>query len=179
MWFKLIDQYWQICLFKQTPANTPYSPLLLFLAGVLFFLLLLVQWMMSSFASHIGVSTVLLLGCLLLSSYACYTGFLLFLFHLSARMVQTLTCLLMTHTIVHLFSLPLLLVPIISMGSGSSSLPSLVGVLYLVLTLLLSVWQFMITVHIYREALTLKYLGAVLASLGLLGSNILIVSLWR
>jgi len=37
----------------------------------------------------------------------------------------------------------------------------------------------MVTVHIYKHALSIDYFPAVLASIGLLAFNILIVSFWR
>ncbi len=98
-------------------------------------------------------------------------------FRLRDRFVQTLTCVLAGHMIVHLFAFPLLAItPWLAGMQIAQPLALLIGVLYLILTLVLTVWQFMITVHIYKHALGIEYFPAVLASLGLLAANILVVS---
>jgi hypothetical protein len=180
MWAKLIQRYWQVSIFKETPANTPYSLLLLGLTAIFFFLLIVLQWMIADVEQVFTFRTSLFAGSALLVSYGLYTAALLFAFHVSSRLVQTLTCLLAGHTIVHLFAFPLLLVtPWLADATIIQPLALIVGVVYLMLTLGLTVWQFMVTIHIYKHALAINYLPAVLASLGLLGSNILIVSFWR
>ena len=180
MWAVLIKRYWQVSIFKETPANTPYSWLLLGLTALFFYLLIVLQWMIADVEQLFILSTSLLAGGTLLASYGLYTGALLLAFRVSGRFVQTLTCLLAGHTIVHLFAFPLLLVtPWLAETTIIQPLALLVGVIYLILTLMLTVWQFMVTVHIYKHALAINYLPAVLASFGLLASNILIVSFWR
>ncbi len=180
MWAALIKRYWQVSIFKETPANTPYSLLLLGLAALFFFLLIVLQWMIADVEQLFTLSTSLSAGSVLLASYGLYTLALLLAFRVSSRIVQTLTCLLVGHTIVHLFAFPLLLVtPWLAEANIVQPLALLVGIVYLILTLILTVWQFMVTVHIYKHALAIDYLPAVLASFGLLACNILIVSFWR
>ena len=127
-----------------------------------------------------ALNTSLLAGGALLASYGIYTFALLKAFRVPHRTVQTLTCLLAGHTIVHLFALPLLLVtPWLANANIVQPEALLVGVIYLILTFILTVWQFMVTIHIYKHALGIEYFPAVLASFGLIACNILIVSFWR
>ena len=180
MWVALIKRYWHVSLFKETPANTPYSLFLLGLIAFFFYVLIVFQWMIADVEKIFTLGFSLLAGGALLLSYGLFTFALLLAFRLPGRVVQTLTCLLAGHTIVHLFAFPLLLVtPWLADTKGIQSLGLLVGVVYLILTLILTIWQFIVTVHIYKNALGKEYLPAVFASFGLLACNILIVSLWR
>lgn len=180
MWAVLIKRYWQVSLFKETPANTPCSPLLLGAISFCFYLLIVLQWVIADVEQQFSLTTSLIAGAALVASYGIYTFALMLAFRLSSRLIQTLTCLLASHIIVHLFAFPLLLVtPWLTETNIVEPLVLLVGVVYLILTLILTVWQFMVTVHIYKYALAINYFAAVLASFGLLASNILIVSFWR
>lgn len=180
MWFRLIKQYWQVSLFKETPANTPYSPFLLGVTVLFFFLLVVVQWLIADVGALYALTSALLSAGTLVASYALYTLLLLALFGMANRTVQTLTCLLACHAIVHVFALPLLLMTPLLLGSTlAEPLALFISIVYLFLTLGLTVWQFMVTVYIYKHALEKDYLPAILAGLGLLACSILIVSLWR
>ncbi len=180
MWVALIKRYWLVSIFKETPANTPYSSFMLGTIAIFFFFLIVMQWMIADFEEIFTLKTSILAAATLLLSYGLYTLALLLMFRLPNRTVQTLTCLLAGHTIVHLFAFPLLLVaPWLSENHLFEFLALLVGIVYLILTLALTAWQFMITVHVYKHALGIEYFPAVLASFGLMACNILIVSLWR
>ncbi len=180
MWAALIKRYWQVSIFKETPANTPYSLLLLGIIALVFFFLIVLQWVIADVDQLFSLNISLLAGTTLIASYVVFTVALLLAFRMQSRIVQTLTCVLAGHTIVHLFAFPLLLVTPWLVGTNiDEPLALLVGVVYLILTLILTVWQFMVTVHIYKHALGIDYFPAVLASIGLLASNILVVSLWR
>lgn len=180
MWSALIKQYWNVSLLRQDPGDTPYSTLLLCIVGVAFFALIVLQWMISDLSHQltIGVAT-LIVGSLVLS-YALYTWLLLSLSRLQARFVQTLTCLLAGHMAVHLVAFPLLLILPLLLGVKTISLMgSIVGILYLILTLMLAIWQFVVSTYIFKHALTTPWFSAVLASFGLLACNILTISFWR
>lgn len=180
MWIALIKRYWQVSLLKETPANTPYSVFLLGVMVLFFLLLIVMQWMIADFEHVFTFSRSIVAGAALLLSYAIYTYALLLVFRVANRMVQTLTCLLAGNSIVHLFAFPLLLMtPWLMQANAVEPLALLIGIFYLVSTLILTIWQFMVTVHIYKHALMIDYLPAVLASFGLLACNILIVSFWR
>lgn len=179
MWASLIKRYWDVTLFKETPENTPYSFFLLGLFAFIYYVLVVMQWAIADIEKYFTPTTSLLAGASLILSYGLYTLSLLSAFHVSNRLVQTLTCLLAGHTLVHLIAFPMLLVaPWLAEAKLPPSLAVLVGVIYLVLTLMLTIWQFMVSVHIYKHALAINYLPAVLASFGLLASNILVVSFW-
>ncbi len=179
MWLVLIKQYWNISLFREKPENTPYSPLLSCIISILFLMLLVMQWVMTDASQNLSLTRAIFIACSLIISYAVYTGILLSLFHLSSRFIQTLTCLIAGHTMVHLIAFPvLLLMPVLSGAQTSQTLSPFVGVLYLVITLSLAVWQFMLSAYIYRSALSSSTIAAGFASLGLLACNILTISFW-
>ena len=180
MWAALIKRYWHVAIFKETPANTPYSPFLLVAITVCFYMVIVFQWMITDVDEAFTQMDSLIAAGALVASYGLYTLALLLPSHLRGRLVQTLTSLLAGHTIVHVFALPLLLItPWLAEAKLVQPVALMVGVFYLILTLVLTVWQFMVTVHIYKHALAIHYFPAVLASFGLLASNILIVSFWR
>lgn len=181
MWAALIKRYWQVSILRETPDNTPYSKLLMGIITLFFFFLIILQWMIADVEQVFTSSSVsILAGASLLASYAVYTFLLLLAFRVSNRFVQTFTSLLASHAIVHLFAFPLLLVtPWLLEANAIQPLALMVGIVYLILTLVLTIWQFMVTVHIYKHALMIEYMPAVLASIGLIACNILVVSLWR
>ena len=180
MWLALIKRYWQVSTFKLTPAETPYSHLLLGITAFIFFLLIIFQWIITDVLHQYTFMNALLTGLSLIASYVIYTFALLGAFHRRHRSVQTLTCLFACHTIVHLFAFPLLLVmPLLLDLKSIEPLALLIGVVYLLLTLILTVWQFIVTTFIYKQALAIDNFPATLASVGLLGCNILTVSFWR
>ncbi len=180
MWLALIKQYWNVSVFKQEPSTTPYSPLLLGIVCLVFFVLIVCQWLLSDINHQLTWGMALLIAGSLLMSYAVYTWMLLLMLRLQARFVQTLSCLLAGHTLVHVVAFPLLLMMPLLLGVESAALlGSFVGIVYLVLTLVLAIWQFMVSAYVYKHALGTPYFSAVLASFGLLAFNILIVSFWR
>jgi len=180
MWIAFIKKYWQVSIFQETPANTPYSSFLLGLITFFFYVLIVMQWTVADVDELFTLTTSLFAAATLLLSYTLYTLALLALFQVSHRIVQTLACLLACHTIVHLFAFPLLLLaPWFADEKIIQPLALVVAIVYLILTFVLTIWQFMITVHIYKHALGIDYFPAVLASIGLLACNILVVSFWR
>lgn len=180
MFVALIKRYWRVSIFKETPANTPYSILLLAGIAIFFYFMIVVQWLIADVEELFTLTSSMIAAAALLISYAVYTFALLLAVQLSNRTIQTLTCILAGHTIIHLLAFPLLLVaPWLAEVDIIHPLALLVGLIYLILTLVLTVWQFMITVHIYKHALEINYFPAVLASFGLMACNILVVSFWR
>ncbi len=179
MWDVILKRYWQVSLFRETPANTPYSPLLLVAIAVCFLVLITTQWIIADVKNEVTLARALFEGTALVLSYVIYTYLLLSIFKKNNRLVQTLSCLFAGHAIVHLCASPLLFaMPILAAEKTNPSLGLVFAVVYLILTLLLTVWQFMLTAYIYKHALEIEYLPAVFASLGLLAANILIISIW-
>lgn len=180
MWALLIKRYWQVSIFKETPDETPYSWFLLILIALFYYALVMLQWMIAEVGQVSPPHGGFLAVALLILSYAIYTYALLAVFRMKNRVIQTLSCLYAGHAIVHLFALPLL---VSSFGFSNTSMTEpivrFVSITYLIATLVLTVWQFMVSVHIYKHALGLDYLAATLASFGLLATNILTISFWR
>lgn len=179
MWARLLKQYWNVSLLRQNPGDTPYSLFLLAIMGAIFFILIVVQWNLTDIAHKLSLGNTLLIAASLVLSYSGYTWIVLAMYRFQARWVQAMTCLFAGHTIVHVMAWPLLLfVPLMSHFQGAKLLGALIGLIYLVLTLMLTVWQFMVSVYIYKQALEKDYVSGMLASLGLLACNILTISLW-
>lgn len=180
MWDALLKKYWQVSVFKETPANTPCSSLLLGLVAFLYFLLIILQWFLAEVKQQFDLAIAIFAASSLLATYFVYTYLLLKLNKKSNRILQTLTALLFSHMIIHVIALPLLVVaPALVNANMDQALTLLMGVVYLILTLVLTVWQFLITAYIYKHALEVDYLTSILTSFGLLACNILTVSFWR
>ena len=180
MWETLIKRYWLVALLKESPENTPYSPLLMVMISFLFFILILLQWYMADIRQRFNLAISILAALTLLYSYFVYTFAVLKIYRKAHRILQTLTSLLAGHMIVHLFAFPLLLAtPLLVSSDVNQGILLFIAIVYLLLTLILTFWQFMVTIHIYKQALELDYLSAILASFGLLACNILTVSIWQ
>lgn len=177
---QLFRFYWQLSLLKENPGNNPYSPFLMGLSAILLGLVMMIQWSFSDFENSYDLLNTAMTSVTLISSYMAYTYALLFLRGLSYRWVQTLNCLFCTHIIVHVLASPLImLAPYLAQANLKSPILLFIGVLYLFLTLGLSIWQFVITAHIYKSALNTTSIQSVLAAFGLIAVNILTVSFWR
>ncbi|CDZ78608.1 hypothetical protein BN59_02918 [Legionella massiliensis] len=180
MWETLLKRYWMVALLKESPENTPYSPFLMVMVAFLFFILILFQWYLADLRQQFNLAISILAALTLLCSYFVYTFVILKIYRKAGRALQTLTSLLASHLIVHFFAFPLLLAtPLLINSDLNQGILLFIGIVYLVLTLILTFWQFMVTIHIYKQALELDYLSAILASFGLLACNILTVSFWQ
>ena len=173
----ILDRYWDICLLKESPENTPYSIIRIFLSGVLLALIMVIEWNFSYFNASLDIGANLLVAISLILSYVIYTYIILFLRGLTPRLVQTVTALFYSSVIIHILVAPLLfLAPYLSQSHLKNPLLLFLGVLYLFLSIGLSVWQFVITAHIYKYALNTTPIQSVLAAFGLIAVNILTVS---
>lgn len=180
MWEELFKRYWQVAVLKESPENTPYSLLFLIIVSFLFFLLIITQWYFADLKQEFNLAISALAGVTLLCSYFVYTYVLLKIYRKVNRVLQTLTALLMTHMIVHFFAFPLLFAtPMLMKANLNPGITLFVGMIYLILTIVLTIWQFLVTIHIYKNALEVDYLSGLLASFGLLACNILTVSIWQ
>ncbi len=173
----VLERYWDICLLKESPENTPYSIIRVFLSGVFLALIMVIEWNFSYFTSTIDVGNNLFVATCLILSYVLYTYIILFLKGLASRLVQTVTALFYTSIIIHILVAPLLfLAPYLSQIHLKNPVLLFLGVLYLFLSIGLSVWQFVITAHVYKYALNTTPIQSVLAAFGLIAVNILTVS---
>lgn len=174
----IFDRYWDICLLKESPENTPYSILRMVLSGVLLALLMTIEWDYSYFNSSEDMINNVFISLCLIISYIIYTYLALFFKGLTARLVQTVTSLYCINIIIHILVIPLLIIaPYLSLVNLRNPLFLFIGILYLFLSLGLSVWQFVITAHIYKFALNTTAIQSVLAAFGLIAVNILTISL--
>lgn len=177
---KIIYCYWNVCRLKESPENTPYSFLLFTIGGLVLAIVMTFQWSLSEFGFSEDLLVIFVAGLSLSFSFVLYTAVILFFKGLKERLVQTATCLLYVHTIIHLLAMPLFFLdPYLTHANLKNPFFLFIGVLYLFITLGLSVWQFVITAHIYKYALNTTPTQSVLAAFGLLAVNILTVSFWR
>ncbi|KTD41519.1 hypothetical protein [Legionella parisiensis] len=174
----IFDRYWDICLLKESPENTPYSITRMILSAFLLVILMTIEWDYSYFNSSEDLINNLYISVCLIISYIVYTYLALFFKGLPARLVQTVTSLYCINIIIHILVIPLLIIaPYLSLVNLRSPLFLFIGILYLFLSLGLSVWQFVITAHIYKFALNITAIQSVLAAFGLIAVNILTISL--
>ncbi|HRD69702.1 MAG TPA: hypothetical protein PK657_06135 [Legionella sp.] len=177
---KIIFFYWQLVLLKETPENTPYSLFLMVLSAILLVGVMIGQWTLSNldFTKDLGYTALIAIS--LVISFVVYTQLILFLKGLSTRLVQTVTCLFWAHIIIHLIAIPLFILdPYLVQAQVKNPLLLVIGVFYLFITLGLSVWQLVVTAHIYKYALNTTSIQSVLAAFGLIAVNVLTVSFWR
>lgn len=171
--------YWRLALLKETPANTPHSPVLMILSALLFMMVMIYQWSHSSlaFAKDFAYSVIIALS--LAASFVVYSYAILAVKGLLSRLVQTVTSLFVVHSLIHLCAVPLFLFdPYLANVQEKTPLILLIGMIYLLITLALSIWQFAVTAHIYKHALNINFMRALLAALGLVAINILTISFW-
>jgi|GEM_PF-2205341 len=177
---QLIDYYWRLVFFRELPENSPYSKVLMVLSAILLGIVLSIQWYYSDFEANDDVLNIGIMAASLLMAYYLYTFAILYFRGLSARVLQTITCLYCTHLIIHLIALPLLVVAsFLTQSDLKNPLLLFIAVLYLLVTMGLSVWQFVVTAHVYRYALNTTAIQSVLATFGLVAVTILTISFWR
>jgi hypothetical protein len=177
---QLLSSYWNICLLKESPENSPYSIELFFIGIALFSSVMSLQWSFSDFNFANNLLLLVIAGLSLVFSFIIYTAALLFLKGLKTRIIQTVTSLLYVHFIIHVLALPLFIVdPYLTHVSLKNPIFLFIGVLYLFVTLGLSIWQFIVTAHIYKFALNTTPIQSVLAAFGLIAVNVLTLSFWR
>lgn len=180
MWRSLIRCFWELARFKKPPGILPYSFFLLFLVSFLYFILMVCQWGLVNEENKFSGFQIFFAGLSLLGVYYLYSFILLRFNNKIHRWVQTVIALIGSHFIIHVFALPLVFIaPFIQTILQNRSLTFLVGFIYLIITISLTIWQFLITGFIYKHALEIDNLPSLLASFGLLAFNILTVSLWQ
>lgn len=177
---QLLSNYWRICLLQESPENSPYSIELLGFTLFVFISVIALQWRFSDYNFSSSLIQSLVVGCSLALSFMLYTAALLFLKKLKSRLIQTISCLLFIFSIIHILAFPLIVIEsYLTPGNLKNPFFLFIGVLYLFITLGLSIWQFIVTVHIYKFALNLSPIQSVLAAFGLVAVNVLTLSFWR
>lgn len=174
----IFDCYWDICLLKESPENTAYSSPRMILCGILLALLMTMEWDYSSITSSEEMVNNLIISISIIISCILYTYLLLYIKGLTQRLVQTVTSLYIINIIIHILVLPLLIIsPYLSLFNLKNTFILFLGIIYLFLSLGLSVWQFIIMAHIYKFALNATAIQSVFAAFGSIAVNILIISL--
>ncbi|MDI1353078.1 MAG: hypothetical protein PSV35_10005 [bacterium] len=177
---KVFLNYLHVALLKESPENTFYSPFLMILSFCWFTIIMVIQWSFNedTFTSDMLVKIVMAGS--LASSFLIYSLIILLLRGLESRLVQTVSCLLFSQVIIHFLALPLIIAdPFLVQVNLKNPIFLFLGVVYLFLSLGLSVWQFVISAHIYKYALNITPIQSVLAAFGLVAVNILTLSFWR
>ncbi len=176
---QLLSNYWNICLLQESPENSPYSMDLLFVAVLLFTMVMSIQWSLSDF-NFTNSWFVIIAGLSLVFSFIIYTTIILYFRGLKKRIIQTISSLLFVHCIIHILAMPLFIMdPYLTHANLKNPIFLFIGVMYLFITLGLSIWQFIVTVHIYKYALNTSPIQSVLAAFGLVAVNVLTLSFWR
>lgn len=176
----LFSYYWRLSLLKETPENSPYSVFLLIVMCILFSIIMLIQWDIAELDFSRDWLLSLMMVTSLILSFIIYTYAILKLQNLAPRLVQTSTCLLSAYIIIHVLATPLFLIDAyLSAENLKNPIFLFIGMIYLFITLGLSIWQFVITAHIYKFALGTTPVKSVLAAFGLVAVNILTISFWR
>jgi hypothetical protein len=148
----LLEPFVRICLLRQGPQDLPAS-------GILLGITLGAHTLMSMLLANISLSAMSAVLSGLLDSILLVglTGTLLYVQKRNARIVQTLTALAGTGTIITLLALPL-------SGWLHGADQTGGGGLALLLLLILTGWSLAIAAHVLRHALSAPYfLGLVLA----------------
>jgi hypothetical protein len=175
---KIFSYYWNITLLKESPENTPYSQVLLTVGFLLFIFMMTWQWSLSGIPGDF--SWLLIVAYNLALSFVIYTAAILLFKRLMGRFVQTTTCLLWAFVIIHSLAMPLFaLDPYLSNTNLKNPFFLFIAILYLFITLGLTIWQFVVTAHIYKHALSTTSVQSVIAAFGLIAVNVLTLSFWR
>jgi len=148
----LLEPFVRICLLRQGPQDLPAS-------GILLGITLGAHTLMSMLLANISLSatSAVLSGLLDSILLVGLTGTLLYVQKRNARIVQTLTALAGTGTIITLLALPL-------SGWLHGADQAGGGGLALLLLLILTGWSLAIAAHVLRHALSVPYfMGLVLA----------------
>lgn len=163
-----IKFYWDICLFKEKTENAPYSPLLLFMAIFLSFALsYLVIMRIDLYAPIFNLLLITPLGRVLLATLLLsplvtiiYTLALLQACNFKERIVQTLTCLLMSLNIMYalLFALFFFAQILVRLALGGQQGLIAIGIIFGAVFILgfICLWLIALVRKIYKEALGLR-----------------------
>ncbi|MFC3907887.1 hypothetical protein ACFORL_02170 [Legionella dresdenensis] len=174
---ELLKRYWLVALFKESPANTPYSAFLLGLFLIVYWLTLVFQWTYAPKPIAAPLAMLFFAGLILLGSYGLYVWLVLRLHNKTSRFLQTFTTLIACSWIIHLLAFPLMLTaPFLLKSNLEQMVMLLLAILYLLVTMALSAWQFLATAYIFKAAIEIDWLTSILISFGLLAFNVLAVS---
>ncbi|TDY00471.1 YIP1 family protein [Thiohalophilus thiocyanatoxydans] len=153
----LVSRFWEICLLRKGPEDTPYSPLLLVL-------LLVAGYLLDNLRTNLllpEITAFQLAGILLVHTLfmVLVTVGLLSLFGYRARIIQTLTALSGTSIILSVLILPF---------NYISSLNPEKFTMVLLIIIAVQIWSLVILGHILSHALSVHRLTGVIIAIGYL-----------
>ncbi len=140
---KLISAYWQICLFRCGPQDLPYSTVLFYLTLAAY---LSMDFVLS--VQDLSFGDALLASIVDATVLLSFSGVLLWMRSLTARMIQTFSALLGSSTLLGIIALPLLSWQL-ALGTDS---PDIILPSFLLLAIL--IWNLAVVGHILRHALS-------------------------
>ncbi|MCC5792685.1 MAG: YIP1 family protein [Legionellaceae bacterium] len=172
----LLLPYWEVCMLRRSPADTPYSPLLLVIFSLSYYILVQFQWNLQKLPAQFTIQNPLSAGFFVLLGTILYVGGMLAAMRKANRFVQTTTSLMAVHSIIHLLLLPLVVIMAqlivfpdqMTQMEMPSAATSFLLIALAVLSLVITIWQLVIMMFILRKAMDADQLSGVLATLGLL-----------
>ena len=168
----MMKLFWKICCLRAGPQQVPYSIALLAIAILLSCIL---GWYQLSFRS--SVADALWQALLMLGTTVLFTFIILYFRKSTERFIQTITALIACGVVIHATALPLhLLQPYLLQTPLPKTVAMLLSLISLIFILVINVWNLLVNAHIFRHALNVSQIAALLVTLGLIGFNILIFS---
>ena len=172
--FQLLALLWSVCRLRAGPANVPYSPFHLSIVIIANVVVACYQFTWQSDMAKSLLQAILVTAISVIFTYSVLAvkGF-------QNRFAQTTTTLIGTNVIINALVIPLLLLQpfLLQQGLPTTMLLGFLHVIYLFTIIMMNVWLIMIMVHIYRVALEVSPVIALLVTIALLGTDILLFAL--
>lgn len=156
----LVNLFWDICCLRRGPQDLPYSKVLFVLLIVISSIISISQLMLQQRFMQAASQTILMLSLTMLFNWG-----ILKIKNLEARFVQATSALIGTGTIVNLLIYPLLLFHFYILRPDEEHV-IIVALSLIVLCLIigLNIWAFIITAHIFRNALNSSFFAGLLVT---------------
>lgn len=169
----LISLFWSICRLQKGPDAVPHSVVLLSVVLLLNGLLALLQFALHDTVPMSFLKTLVILGMSVGFTYA-----LLHLGHLAERFMQTLIALNGANFCINCFIIPfVILQPWLVSWLKTPHVGSLfVSSIVLLCVIGINLWLIVVNAHIYSRALDRPFVVGLLATIALLGLDILVFS---
>lgn len=178
-WYGLYG-FSRLCIFRGRLDHLPCSQALLGTVALVFVLLSLIQWeILDRNLQEWSLFGALFAIISYLAAFVVYTWLLLSFMGFSERYQMTLNALLMTRIMVQLLVFPFIFLLHAPLAETSLEGTQLVFfIIYLLVALGSSLWEFLIQAYIYKQAIECNTLQSLMASVGLLAFKILAVLFW-
>ncbi len=172
---QLLTTIWRICRFKAGPQDLPSSlPLFigLLLSNAIINLLAL---SLDGLNIDIVRQSIVLLIVPISFNYA-----VLSISKHKERFLQTITAQNAVNVLLSLLIIPLLMVhPHAPLTEQSTTSDVIISLFYIIVFLSFNVWLILITAHIYRHALSIRFMYGLLITFALMGINVLVFSVFK